>query len=43
MATLELNSFVVVNSKVMKAELRMMNLYSPVLVHDGFHYKIRFT
>ena len=34
-----LNSFVVVNLKVMKAELRMMNLYSPVLVHDGFHYK----
>ncbi len=34
-----LNSFVVVNLRTMKAELRMMNLYSPVLVHDGFHYK----
>lgn len=34
-----LNSFIVVNLKKMKAELKTISLSTTALIHDGFHYK----
>ena len=34
-----INSFIIVNLKTLKASLKTMNLSTPALMHDGVHYK----
>lgn len=34
-----INAFILVNLKTMKAELKTMNLSTPALIHDGFHHQ----